>query len=366
MPEPPAPPSSAAPASPPPPPTGEMVLYQTEDGRTRVECRFADQTMWLSQALIADLFQVSTPTVNEHLRNIYAEMEQSPQATIRNFRIVRREGTREVARDIEHYNLDAILAVGYRVRSERGVQFRRWATERLREYLVKGFTLDDQRLKNPPVEGSGVPDHFDELLERIRDIRASEKRMYLRVREIFALAGDYDPKNRHTTEFFQTIQNRLHFAATGKTAPELIAGRADHTQPNMGLTSWHGDAVRKADVTIAKNYLNQTEIQELNRIVTMWLDFAEDQARRRKQVFLRDWDEKLNDFLRFNERAVLRDKGQVSKADADARAETEYAAFAARRRALLEAEGERARQASIEEAARQFPPPKPKRGRGKP
>ena len=336
-------------------PTGEIILYQTDDGRTRVECRFVDETLWLSQALIAELFQKDVRTVNEHLQNIYEEGEIEEQATIRKFQIVRREGSREVEREIEHYNLDAILAVGYRVRSERGTQFRRWATERLSEYLVKGFTMDDLRLKNPPVEGSGVPDYFDELLERIRDIRASEKRMYLRVREIFSLAGDYDPGRKETMEFFQIIQNRLHFAATGQTAPELIAGRADHSKPNMGLTSWKGGVVRKADVTVVKNYLTQEEIGELNRIVTMWLDFAEDQARRRKQVFLKDWETKLNEFLRFNERAVLGDKGSVSKTTADARAEAEYEEFAARRRALLEAEAEREQSQPLEDAARKLP-----------
>ena len=343
-------------------PTGEIVLYQTEDGRTRVECRFVDETLWLSQALIAELFQKDVRTVNEHLQNIYDEGEIEERATIRKFRIVRREGPREVERDIEHYSLDAILAVGYRVRSERGTQFRRWATECLSEYLVKGFTMDDQRLKNPPVEGSGVPDYFDDLLERIRDIRASEKRMYLRVREIFSLAGDYDSGRRETMEFFQIIQNRLHFAATGQTAPELIAGRADHAKPNMGLTAWKGGVVRKADVTVAKNYLTREEIGELNRIVTMWLDFAEDQARRRKQVFLKDWETKLNEFLRFNERAVLGDKGRVSKTTADARAEAEYEEFAALRRALLEAEAEREQLQSLEDAARKLPE-RPKRKR---
>lgn len=345
------------------PPLGEIVLYQTDDGRTRVECRFADETLWLSQALIAELFHLTVPTVNFHLKGIYEEGELQSEATIRNFLIVRREGVREVAREIEHYSLDAILAVGYRVRSDRGTQFRRWATERLREYLVKGFTMDDQRLKNPPVEGSGVPDYFDELLERIRDIRASEKRMYLRVREIFALAGDYEPGKRETGEFFQTIQNKLHFAATGKTAPELIAERADHAGPNMGLTSWKGDVVRRTDVTVAKNYLNKDEISELNRIVTMWLDFAEDQARRRRQVFLKDWDTKLNEFLKFNERAVLGNKGRVSKVDADRRAKAEYEEFAARRRAMLEAEGERDQQRALEDAAKKLPVAKPKRGR---
>jgi hypothetical protein len=212
----------------------------------------------------------------EHLHNIFEEAELDPAATIRKFRIVRREGTREVARLIDHYNLDAILAIGYRVRSPRGVQFRRWATARLSEYLVKGFTMDDERLKNPPVEGSGVPDYFDELLERIRDIRASERRMYLRVKEIFALAADYQPSAPDCVKFFQIMQNKLHFAAAGQTAAELIAARADHTKPNMGLTTWKGAAVRKADVTVAKNYLSEEEISELNRIVVMWLDYAED------------------------------------------------------------------------------------------
>ena len=337
-----------------PAPLGEIVLYQTDEGRTRVECRFADETLWLSQALIADLFQVSLPTVNEHLKGIYAEGELPTEATIRKFRIVRREGAREVARVIEHYNLDAILAVGYRVRSERGTQFRRWATERLREYLVKGFTMDDERLKNPPVDGSGVPDYFDELLERIRDIRASERRLYLRVREIFALAGDYDPKNPDVAVFYKTIQNKLHFAASGKTAAELIAGRANRDKPNMGLTTWKGDAVRKHDVTVAKNYLDEHEIAELNRIVVMWLDFAEDQARRRQQVFLKDWGSRLDAFLSFNERAVLQGKGALSKADADARAEAEYEAFAERRRALVEAEAERTIHDALEATAKQL------------
>ncbi len=336
-------------------PVGEIVLYRTEDGRTRLECRFVDETLWLPQALMAELFQKDVRTINEHLKNVFAEGELEPGATIRRFRIVRQEGRRQVVREIEHYSLEAILAVGYRVRSPRGTQFRIWATERLREYLVKGFTMDDERLRNPPVEGSGVPDYFDELLDRIRDIRASERRVYLRVREIFALAADYDPKRADVAAFFQAIQNKLHFAATGKTAAELIADRADHDQPNMGLTSWKGEVVRKGDVTVAKNYLNHEEIDALNRIVTMWLDFAEDQARRRKQVFLRDWQDKLDGFLRFNERAVLPGKGRVSKADADAKAVAEYERFAERRRALLEVEGEQAQLQALEEAAWTLP-----------
>ena len=215
--------------------------------------------------------------------------------------------------------------------------------------------MDDERLKNPPVDSAGAPDYFDELLERIRDIRASEKRMYLRVREIFALAADYDAKRADVPVFFQAIQNKLHYAATGKTAAELIASRANESQPNMGLTTWKGDVVRKGDVTIAKNYLNQQEISELNRIVSMWLDFAEDQARRRKQVFLTDWETRLDDFLTFNERAVLDGKGKVSTADAQMKAEAEYQAFAHRRRSLLESEAERAQHKALENAAKALP-----------
>lgn len=285
-------------------PQSEIILYQTEDGRTRIQCRFEHETIWLTQLLIAELFQKDVRTINEHLINIFDEGELDREATIRKFRIVRREGSREVAREIEHYSLAAILAVGYRVRSQRGTQFRQWATARLGEYLLKGFVMDDERLKNPP--GPGVPDYFDELLERIRDIRASERRMYLRVRDILALAADYSPSDADTQRVFKVMQNKLHFAATGMTAPELIAERANSTEPNMGLTSWKGTLVRKADVTVAKNYLHADEIEELNRIVVMFLDFAEDQAKRRKQVFLADWQTKLDDFLRFNERRVLR------------------------------------------------------------
>ncbi|HEX7240736.1 MAG TPA: virulence RhuM family protein [Longimicrobiaceae bacterium] len=335
---------------------GELILYETEDGRTRVECRFADETLWLSQALMAKLFQTTPQNITQHLKALYEEGEIDEQATCKEYLQVRQEGAREVRRSVKHYNLDAILAVGYRVRSVRGTQFRRWATERLREYLVKGFTLDDERLRNPPIDGEGVPDYFGELLERIRDIRASERRMYLRVREIFAMAADYVPSQEQTARFFQTIQNKLHYAATGRTAAELIRERADHGRPHMGLTTWKAADVRKGDVTVAKNYLNDGEIDELNRIVVMWLDYAEDQARRRRQVFLRDWEERLDAFLRFNERDVLPDAGHVRKADADRHAEAEYEKFAARRRELLEAEGERATLDALRARARRMPP----------
>lgn len=319
-------------------PQSGIIIYQTEDGQTCLQCRFDEKTIWLTQRLIGELFQVTVPTVNEHLTGIYADRELDPAATIRNFRIVQIEGSRQVTRNTEHYSLPAILAVGYRVRSQRGTQFRQWATAHLEEYLRKGFIMDDERLKNPP--GPGVPDYFDELLERIRDIRASERRMYLRVREILALAADYAPEEAETQEVFQVVQNKLHFAATGQTAPELISARSDATKPNMGLTSWKGGVVRKGDVTVAKNYLNKDEIEELNRIVVMFLDFAEDQARRRKQIFLKDWNKRLDEFLRFNSRAVLPDAGHVSREKADRKAADEYEKFSARRRAYLESEGE--------------------------
>lgn len=339
------------------PQPGELLLYETEDGRTRVECRVAEDTIWLSQAMMAELFQTSPQNITLHLKALFAEGEITSEATCKSYLQVRLEGERQVRRTVKFYNLDAILAVGYRVRSPRGTQFRRWATERLREYLVKGFTLDDQRLKNPPIAGSAVPDRFDELLERIRDIRASERRMYLRVREIFAMAADYSPTLPETTRFFRFIQNKLHFAVTGKTAAELIAERADSSCPNMGLTTWKSGSVQKSDVTVAKNYLHEPEIGELNRIVTMWLDFAEDQARRRKEVFLKDWAERLDAFLEFNERDVLDGAGRVSKKQADARAEGQYEQFAARRRALLEKEGAESSVRALEEAAKALPKP---------
>lgn len=336
-------------------PVGEFLLYQTADGKSRVECRFSDETIWLTQALMAELFQVKIPTINEHLKNIYAEEEVEAEQTIRKFLIVRTEGKKQVKRSIDHYNLDAILAVGYRVRSNRGTQFRRWATERLREYLVKGFTMDDERLKNPPVEKSAVPDYFDELLERIRDIRASERRMYLRVRDIFTLASDYQPTLKTTTRFFQTMQNKLHFAVTGLTAPEIIHQRVDHNKTNMGLTTFKGKAPLKHEVSTAKNYLMEDEIIGLNRIVSMWLDYAEDQASRRKQIFLQDWETKLNQFLEFNERDVLMDKGQVSKKDADAKAHQEYALFKEQQRALIEVQAEQENLQALQDMAERKP-----------
>ena len=338
---------------------GEILFYQTEDGRTRVECRFEQETLWLTQAAMAELFQTTPQNITRHLKGIYAEGELNEEATCKQYLQVQMEAQRKVSRKRKFYNLEAILAVGYRVRSHCGTQFRRWATERLNEYLVKGFTMDDARLKNPPVAGSEAPDYFDEILERIRDIRSSERRMYLRVREIFAMAGDYDPTWPETTKFFRIIQNKLHYAATGMTAAEIIQRRANHELPNMGLTSWKGDEVRKTDVTIAKNYLTEPEIDELNRIVTMWLDFAEDQARRRKQIFMRDWERKLDEFLVFHDRRVLPNAGKVSKKATDEHARQEYERFAERRREHKEALGEAESIRLLEEAAEHLDQKKP-------
>lgn len=336
------------------PAPGEFLLYETDDGRTRVECRFAAENLWLPQSGLAELFQTSKQNIAKHLKAIFAEGELSQDAVVNHWLTTAADGKNY---RVAHYNLDTILAVGYRVRSSRGTQFRRWASERLSEYLRKGFTLDDERLKNPPVGDSAWPDRFDELLERIRDIRASERRMYLRVREIFAMAADYSPSLPETTQFFRVIQNKLHFAATGKTAAELIAERADSQQPNMGLTTWKSGSVQKADVTVAKNYLREAEVDALNRIVTMWLDYAEDQAKRRKEVFLKDWAEKLDAFLAFNEREVLDGAGKVSHAQATAHAQAQYEAFAAQRRALLESEGAQSNVRALEEAAKTLPDP---------
>ena len=334
------------------PPEGEppVVLYRTADDATRVALLRSDDQVWATQAQMAELFQTTVANINIHLKHIFAEGELDPAASVKSYLIDQVQRRSTVRREVLHYDLSVVLAVGYRVRTPRGTEFRQWATEHLREYLVKGFVLDDQRLKHP-----GPVDYFDELLERIRDIRASEQRMYLRVRDILALAADYRPSDAETTEMFQAIQNKLHFAVTGKTAPELIAERADHAQPNMGLTVWKGDVVRKGDVTVAKNFLRGDEIGELNRLVGMLLDYAEDQARRRKQIFLREWRSKVDDFLRFNDRQVLPGAGRVSREAANRHALDEYARFEARRRELAEQAGADDALAALVESAKQIP-----------
>lgn len=328
---------------------GELVIYPGKDGRLRVEARLHEESLWLTQKQMAELFGVTLPTINEHLKNIFQDNELQEEAVIRKSRITAADGKRYLT---GFYHLDAIISVGYRVNSVRATQFRQWATQVLRDYIVKGFAMDDERLKNPPVAGSTVPDYFSEMIDRIRDIRASERRMYLRVREIFALAADYQPSLKETTRFFQTMQNKLHFAVAGMTAPEIIANRINHLLPNAGLTSWAGDEVRKRDVTVAKNYLNEGEVRELNRIITMWLDFAEDQAERRKQVFMADWEQKLDDFLRFNDRQVLTDAGKRTRKQADAVALAEFEKFAMLRREEKEVLGSIENIRELESAAR--------------
>jgi len=308
--------------------SSEIVFYQTEDGRSRVQVRLDQGSVWITQIQMAELYQTTKQNISLHIQNIFEEGEVEPSATVKQYLTVQTEGGREVRRALDHYNLDVILAVGYRVRSARGTQFRRWATERLREYLVKGFTLDDERLKEGRSLGA---DYFDELLERIRDIRASEKRFYRKIRDLYALSADYDAQSDDTKQFFQIVQNKLHWAASGLTAAELIAERADPAKPNMGLTTWTGAKVRRADVTVAKNYLNQPEIAELNRIVTMYLDYAEDQARRRRPIYMKDWREKLDAFLKFNEREILTNAGRVSMEVAQKLALDAYDRFNRRR-----------------------------------
>ena len=294
-----------------------LILYTTQDGKAQFVLRELGGQLWLTQAEIAALYQTTVSNINKHIKAILAEGELPDQATIEYYSIVQTEGDREIRREVAHYALPMIIAIGYRVRSTRGTQFRQWATRTLGEYLQKGFAIDDERLKNPPVGTVAAPDYFEELLERIRDIRASEKRVYLRVREIFTLAADYQPDYKETTQFFKVIQNKLHFACTGHTAAEIIHARADANKPMMGLTHTAGDEVRKKDITVAKNYLNEAEISNLNRVVTMWLDFAEDQAKRQKQIFLRDWQENLEQFLTFNDREVLQGAGNISKKQVD-------------------------------------------------
>jgi hypothetical protein len=303
-----------------------LILYQTEDGRTRIQCRFEDETIWLSQIQLAELFQTSVPNINIHIKAIYAEEELDESATVKSHLIVRTEGGREVSRHVRHYSLSAILAVGFRVRSPRGTQFRQWATARLAEYLVKGFTMDDERLKNPP--GPGQVDYFDELLERIRGIRSSERRFYQKVLDIYATSVDYTPDAEQSKQFFATVQNKMHFATHGHTAAEVIAERADADKPFMGLHSTRpGGIVRKDDVSVAKNYLTADELHVLNRIVTLYLEFAELQALDRRPMTMHDWIAKLDEFLRISGRELLDGAGQVSADSAKSKAELEYVRY---------------------------------------
>ena len=311
--------------------TGKILIYQNEKGDTKIDVYFEDETIWMTQKSMTQLYQVAKSSISEHIRNIYQDGELEEAATVRKFRTVQTEGNREVTRERDHYNLDMILAVGYRVRSNVGIHFRRWASGILTEYLKKGFALNDERLRNPKEFGA---DYFDELLERIRDIRASEKRLYQKVKEIFALSVDYDSQSQAAQMFFKSVQNKLEYAATGHTAPEIIAARADATKDNMGLTSFKGAKVRKTDVTVAKNYMTHEEISTLNLIVNMYLDYAELQAKQRHPMHMADWEEKLNQFLQFNGREVLQNFGKVRRSVAEALAVKEYEKYDAHRRAI--------------------------------
>ena len=307
--------------------TSEIVLYQTEDGKIKIDTVFQDETIWLPQAKMAELFDVNVPAISKHLNNIFEEGELQKEATVSKMETVQQEGNRRVTRTREFYNLDGIIAVGYRVNSKRATQFRIWATQILKEYIIKGFTMDDERLKQ-----ADRWDYFDEWLERIRDIRASEKRFYQKIRDIYATAMDYDKSSVQAQKFFKKVQNKMLWAVTGKTAAELIESRANPASPNMGLTSWRGSIVRKQDVTIAKNYLNADEIKDLNEIVTMYLDYAERQARRRKTVTMEQWSDKLDAFLEFNEQELLSHAGKVKAEVAKKIAEDRYEAFDKKRK----------------------------------
>ncbi len=330
------------------PPQSSLILYQTEDGRTRIQCRFENETIWLTQAQLAELFQTTPQNIALHLRAIFAEGELSESATCKDCLQVRTEGSRQVSRQLRHYSLPAILAVGYRVRSHRGTQFRQWATARLTEYLVKGFTMDDERLKNPP--GPGQKDYFDELLERIRDIRSSERRFYQKVLDIYATSVDYTPRTELSQQFFASVQNKMHWAVHGHTAAELIAERADAAQPHMGLqTTRPGGVVHREDVAVAKNYLREDELHALNRIVSAYLEFAEVQALNRKPMTMRAWIAKLDDFLRLSDRELLDHAGKITAEAAKAKAELEFDRF----KALHAADPHRV-DADFEQAAQQL------------
>ena len=325
-----------------------LILYQTEDGQTRLQVRLENQTVWLTQALLAELFQKDVRTINEHLQNIYSEGELSREATIRKFRIVRSEGNRQVERDIEHYNLEAIIAVGYRVKSHRGTQFRIWATQRLREYIVKGFALDDERLKQ-----AGGGNYFDELLQRIREIRLSERNFYRKICDIYQTSVDYDPNVEMTQRFFQTIQNKMHWAAHGHTAAEVIHQRADSAKPNAGLTSWNGTKPRKTDAVVAKNYLNEDELRRLGLIVSQYLDFAELQALDRRPMYMRDWISRLDAFLTAGGQSLLNHAGKISAEEAKLKAELEFDKFDSARRKLDDARADEQFVQQLEELAKQ-------------
>lgn len=298
----------------------QIIIYQTESGKTKIDVRLENETVWLTQKSMAELFQTTTQNITIHLKNIFEEGELQEDTTCKDFLQVQKEGSRMVERNQKFYNLDAIISVGYRIKSNIATKFRIWATQHIKEFIVKGFLLDDERLKNPDVPF----DYFEELIRRIQDIRTSEKRFYHKITEIYATSVDYDPTLETSILFFKTVQNKMHWAITGQTAAEIIKSRADSQKNNMGLTSWRGEKPRKQDVTIAKNYLNEEELLALNNLVEQYLVFAEGQAMRRIPMYMNDWVEKLNGFLTLNDREILKDAGRISHELATKFAENEY------------------------------------------
>lgn len=332
----------------------QLLIYRSEDGRIKLDVRFEGETVWLTQPMIAGLFETTIPNVSMHLRNIFAEGELKPEATVKDFLTVRQEGGRQVGRKLEYYNLDAIISVGYRVKSRTATQFRIWATQRLREYIVKGFVMDDERLKNPDQPF----DYFEELLRRIQDIRTSERRFYQKITDIYATSIDYDPTHEASLAFFKTVQNKMHWAITGQTAAEIIVHRADSAKPHMGLTNWRGAKVRKEDTVIAKNYLTEDELAALNNLVEQYLVYATGQAMRRIPMKMADWIGKLDSFLTINDREILTHAGRISHELALAHAEQHYDDFNRRRLAEAAAQPD-----DFEKAVKQLPPPKAKPAR---
>ena len=309
---------------------GSLLFYQTEDGRQRIEVRLEEETVWLTQRLMSELFQTTPENITIHLKNIFSEGELDSNSVTKESLVTARDGKNYRTK---LYRLEAIIAVGYRIQSHRGTQFRQWATQKLQEYIVKGFTMDDERLANP-----GGLDYFDELLERIRAIRASEKRFYQKIRDIYLLSADYDPKHPMTQEFFATVQNKLLFATTGMTAAEIIHSRADESKPNMGLTTWkgasRGKVLGKQDIEIAKNYMNREEIETLDLLVNQYIDFAELQIRSRKIMYMKDWKTKLDAFLHLNEREILNSAGKISAELAKELAHAQYNKYVDHRKML--------------------------------
>lgn len=320
----------------------EIILYQTEGGDTKIEVRLENGNVWLNQGQMAILYQTTKQNVSLHLKNIYKEGELNEDLTVKDYLTVQQEGNRSVQRPVKYYNLDAIISVGYRVDSHRGTQFRIWATKRLKEYLVKGFTLDDERLKS-----NNQPNYFQELLDRIRDIRSTEKVFYEKVKEIYATSIDYDTKAQTTLDFFASVQNKLHWAVHKHTAAELIVDRANAKKPNMGLTTWKSDKVRKSDVTVAKNYLSEIELKELNLLVEQYLAFAETQALQQRPMYMKDWAGKLRDILTINHKEIKLDAGRIKKKIADEMAEREYEKFDSRRKALEKSQSLKSLEAEV-------------------